>query len=376
MKRCSKCILPETYAGINFDENGVCNYCNDWQAPQYEDESKLVDLIKSHKGNSKYDCAIGFSGGRDSTYLMYYASKILKLKVIGFAIDNGYMSPESVQNIKTLADKLQVDVVFRKHDYLKRAFPYNLKTWLAKPDPAMILALCNGCRYGYSKLIYELMHEYGCRVYMDGSVNLEKGHYKTQLLSLKPTSKSKMVLYLGGILHLIKNPQWILKPFNTYIFYNDFASFMGKKYKKMLEKKGILYISPFNQYIKWNEKTINDVLENELDWIKNKRSTSTWRTDCVLAPLKLHFSLNTMDYTDKTVMLSALIRDGQITREEALERLEKENKSSVELVNEALKTADISYEEMEKAIEMVEKSNLPEKVNTKFWDEFILSKYI
>jgi hypothetical protein len=29
LKRCTKCILPETFPGIEFDENDVCNYCQD-----------------------------------------------------------------------------------------------------------------------------------------------------------------------------------------------------------------------------------------------------------------------------------------------------------------------------------------------------------
>jgi len=345
MKRCKRCILPETYAGLTFDHKGICNYCKAWKDPQYEGEGKLIELIKSMRANSKYDCAIGFSGGRDSTYLLYYASKILKLKVIAFTIDNGFMSKEAIRNVHNIVQKMQVDHVIQSHDYLKKAFPKNIRTWLKKPDPAMLIALCNGCRYGYSKGIYQLMKKHGCNVYLDGNNPFELNPYKTKLLSMKPSSNSKIYLFFGAMAHIFRNLSWVTNPYNAYVFYSDFMSYIGKKYKKKMEKEGMLYISPFLNYIKWEEKNMEYVLDKELNWENKDRGTSSWRTDCQIAPLKLHLCKKSLDYSDKDALFSALIRDKQISREEALARIDSDNRTSLKDINEFLKKFDLSIDE-------------------------------
>jgi len=81
MKICTKCVMPSTKPDLHFDENGVCDACNsqddknnniDWE----QREKEFLELIKKHKINSDYDCVIGVSGGKDSTYQVI---KVLEL---------------------------------------------------------------------------------------------------------------------------------------------------------------------------------------------------------------------------------------------------------------------------------------------------------
>ncbi|WP_291949925.1 N-acetyl sugar amidotransferase [Campylobacter sp.] len=73
MKFCKKCVMPDTKPDLHFDENGVCDACNsqidkneniNWQARKKE----FLELIKKYKKHSVYDCVIGVSGGKDSTF--------------------------------------------------------------------------------------------------------------------------------------------------------------------------------------------------------------------------------------------------------------------------------------------------------------------
>ena len=82
---CKKCIIDTTVAGARFDENGECNFCKlhsklEKQYPLNEEGgrtiSRIVEKIKSGEKNKKYDCVIGVSGGRDSTYTLYLAKKL------------------------------------------------------------------------------------------------------------------------------------------------------------------------------------------------------------------------------------------------------------------------------------------------------------
>ena len=70
MKRCTRCILPETFLGIEFDENGVCNYCLDYEPMKVYGEEAFEAVLSEYRNNgAKYDCLVPISGGRDSSYL-------------------------------------------------------------------------------------------------------------------------------------------------------------------------------------------------------------------------------------------------------------------------------------------------------------------
>ncbi|MBW2026293.1 MAG: hypothetical protein JRI90_13095 [Deltaproteobacteria bacterium] len=72
LKICSRCILPETFPGIKFDDQGICNYCRKEQkALQKSVEKKaqyrrrLDDLINDIKGKAPlYDAVMAYSGGK------------------------------------------------------------------------------------------------------------------------------------------------------------------------------------------------------------------------------------------------------------------------------------------------------------------------
>lgn len=85
MKVCSKCVIPETVDTVTYDENGVCSVCRqidyrdekiDWQ----ERRRQLDELIDPYRGKGFYDCIIPFSGGKDSTYQLWFAVRELGLK--------------------------------------------------------------------------------------------------------------------------------------------------------------------------------------------------------------------------------------------------------------------------------------------------------
>jgi len=90
MKYCIKCVQPDTRPGIYFDENGVCGACLyeedvekniDWSKRENELE-EIADWAKKEKNkrNCIYDCVIGVSGGKDSTFQALYSRDKLGLK--------------------------------------------------------------------------------------------------------------------------------------------------------------------------------------------------------------------------------------------------------------------------------------------------------
>ena len=108
MLRCKNCILPNKYPYINFDENGICNYCNSYRPNKYmgiDALNELVDKIKSEK--RKYDCLVGLSGGRDSSYLAYKLVKELNMNVLAYSYNNGSMTESARENVKKNIRKIR-----------------------------------------------------------------------------------------------------------------------------------------------------------------------------------------------------------------------------------------------------------------------------
>ena len=80
MKRCINCNLPETHETISFDDKGICNICNNYKLKRSKIDwslrkKDLDKLIQDHKGKLDYDCIVPFSGGKDSTWTVYYLVK-------------------------------------------------------------------------------------------------------------------------------------------------------------------------------------------------------------------------------------------------------------------------------------------------------------
>ena len=114
MKVCNKCLLPETHESIYFDSDGVCSVCKnreyrdqsiDWQSKK----SQLIHLVNMNKGNSDYDCILPFSGGKDSTFTLFYAVRELKLKPLVVSFDHGFFRPTMISNRTKVVESLGVD---------------------------------------------------------------------------------------------------------------------------------------------------------------------------------------------------------------------------------------------------------------------------
>ena len=116
---CNRCLSNQTIQSINLDSNNICQFCkiHDEMNNEYplneNSEKKLFEITKKIKkkgSNSKYDCVVGVSGGRDSTFLLYYIKKILKLRPLAVHYDNGFDSDTSVSNILNICQILNVDL--------------------------------------------------------------------------------------------------------------------------------------------------------------------------------------------------------------------------------------------------------------------------
>ena len=352
MKRCTKCILPDNYPGITFNEEGICNYCITYKERKYHKSEILKEKIDSFLKNKKdrnknYDCVLALSGGRDSSYILYYLVKVLNLRVLAYSVDHGFIPEQTKLNMKNMTDILNVKLVIEEHDYLKKCLKHHILSWMHKPSPAMVGTLCTGCRYNMFSGIRNFTKKNKISLIILGHHPFETNPYKFDIMKINPNSSSRKsyLFILGYLSQIIRNPKWILNPTCLIEQIKEFYNY----YPIKIKKSGILTIAPFNSYIRWDEKEVISTIKNKLNWKEYPNIESTSRGDCDIALLKLYLYKKTLGFNDKDDDLSSLIRLGQISREEALERLKKEEIPE-EVIKEIFDKLGLNYSDLKSAL--------------------------
>lgn len=118
-KTCSQCIYDEDTPGIQFDDQGVCNYCKMIEdlKKQYKtgtDEGiseimRIIDRIKKYGKGKEYDCVVGVSGGTDSSFMLAKAVE-WGLRPLAVHYDNTWNTAIATENIRKVTQKLGVDL--------------------------------------------------------------------------------------------------------------------------------------------------------------------------------------------------------------------------------------------------------------------------
>ncbi len=114
LKRCTRCLLPETQETIIFDAEGICNVCRQHEYKKTsinweEREKEFVEIIEQYRGKGQYDCIIPFSGGKDSTFTAYQLVRKYNVKPLIVTFDHGFMRPTMLKNVERVVKQLGVD---------------------------------------------------------------------------------------------------------------------------------------------------------------------------------------------------------------------------------------------------------------------------
>jgi hypothetical protein len=141
-KRCVKCLLPENYPSVDFNEDRVCSYCLGRQHFGVEADPQVRPLmaqkeklradferaIEAARGQAEYDCLVPLSGGKDSTYLAHLLKNEYGLRILTLTVDTGLMSPLAKPNVARVAARLNVDhiMVAPKPEFFKKLYRYFL----------------------------------------------------------------------------------------------------------------------------------------------------------------------------------------------------------------------------------------------------------
>lgn len=327
LRRCTKCILPETMPYIRFDEAGVCNYCHNYKPRNkprpVEEIFKLVEPYRRAHGD---DCIVPFSGGRDSCYGLHLIAKELKMKPITYTYDWGMVTDLGRRNISRMCARMGTENIIVADDIAlkRRNIAMNLTAWLKSPHLGMVSILTAGDKH-FFRHVKTVQQQTGISLNLWGVNPLEVTHFKAGFLGVPPDFEEERVYSHGAMKQL--RYQWLRVKamsqspgyFNTSLW-----DTLSGEYYRSFDKK-IDYYHIFD-YWRWDEKTIDDTLLNEYDWERAPDTSTTWRIGDGTAAIYNYIYYTVAGFSEHDTFRSNQIREGDLTREKALVLVDDENR--------------------------------------------------
>jgi N-acetyl sugar amidotransferase len=262
LRRCVKCGLPETYETIEYDSQGVCNICRGAQHKQqsidWAERKRVLDqLIEKYRGKSAYDCIVPFSGGKDSTFQLYYLMKEYKLKPLVVRFNHGFMRQVIQDNSQRTFKKLGVDVLeFTPNWHIVKRLM--LESFKRKTD------FCWHCHTGIYSYPLRVALMYKVPLVFWGEPQSEITAYYDYLndeIEYEDDKKFNMLRTLGitaedmhGMIHTEKDPV-------------DIRDLTPYTFPDVKELKALRYCSvPLGSFIPWDYTTNTEIIKRELGW--------------------------------------------------------------------------------------------------------------
>lgn len=309
---CKKCVLPASPPEITIDESGICNICRAHEAAARAKEpppleSDFVKIMDKHRGKHPYDCLVMCSGGKDSTASLYYMKRRYKLRPLAFMFDHGFETEDAVRNVKNAVERLDVDFLSFRSTFMHDIFSKILKT-------GSQAVICHLCSIWYMDLTYRMAERFDIPVIIAGWT---KGQSTRQPVMSKCACNISEPEYkrMG-----LATREFIDKHLKTDPRYKDFPPSMEEAVARAQKRHKSLVLSP-HWFLPIEADEYVETIKKELGWDYPALSYPAKSTNCLLNFISVHNSIKHYGYTHYHVELSKMIRDGIITRDEALELL-------------------------------------------------------
>lgn len=333
---CTRCIFDKTLPNISFNGEGVCNYCLQIEelSERFPNDEQggiqlqaIVDRIKKSGKGKKYDAIIGVSGGCDSSYLMHLMKVKYGLRLLAVHFDNTWNSTIATENIHAMTDALDIDL----YTYVVDATEF---------DDLVLSFLKSGVRdietptdIGLATTMNIAAEKYGVKYKIDGH-------------SFRTEGSAPM----GWIYMDAKYIQSVHNEFGTVPMKTFPNLWLYKQLKWMLFGR-IESIRPL-YYLQYDKEAAKDMLHKDYGWkwygghhLENRTASffhsyffpTRWQSDFRIAGY------------------SAYCREGDMSREEALDLMKEQPHIEDGLVEYYKKRLNLSDQEFDRLM------NLPKK---------------
>lgn len=308
---CKRCVLPENFPGVVFDNNGVCNHCRNFIGEaalierKKECEQKFLRLIDQYGGQGEYDVLMCFSGGKDSTYTLDLFKSRYNLNVLALTFDNGFISPSAMENMKNVSERIDVDhMIFKiRFGILKQIFSAAATTELyPKKTLERASTICTSCigfvKFAALKIAQEKGIPFIGYGWSPGQAPIQSSIMKNNPAMIRMTQR---IVY-EPMLRIVGED---IKPY--FLGEEYFAN--GKEFSHNIHPLA---------FLKYDEAMIFERIK-KLGWIKPD-DTDPNSTNCLLNAYANEVHENKFGYNPYVFEIAKMVREGILIREEGMKK--------------------------------------------------------
>jgi N-acetyl sugar amidotransferase len=338
-KICNRCILDTTVTDIWFDEFGECKYCKIHdelekahplgQSLKIKLGARIEKIKKAGKGK-RYDTIVGISGGRDSTYTLLKA-KELGLRPLAVHFDNGWNTEISVRNIKNACNILDVELYTVVADW--EEFKDLQVSFLKSSTPDADIPT----DYAIYSVLYDIASKEGVKYILNGHSFRTEGTSPISWSYMDPLYVNDVHSKLGKIKRITSFPHMSVTKLQYFIWIKGIREF------RLME------------FMDYNKKKVDAILKEKLNWEyyggHHHENHYTKFFQSYYLPTKFNID-------KRKTELSAMIRSGQISRDNALKEIKYSSYPfEQETVDYAINKLGISKVQWQEIMEMPIKSH-------------------
>jgi N-acetyl sugar amidotransferase len=336
-QRCTRCIMDTTVPGITFDTKGECNFCEVHnhmddafplgEAGRLKVQEIAADIKRIGRGK-KYDCVLGVSGGRDSSFTLWYCVVKLGLRPLAVHFNDGFGNPVAGENMVKACQKLGVEMRtitsdWRESKDLKIAF---LKA--STPD------MEEGTDVGIATALYGVAAKEGIQRIIIGQ------SFRTE--GIAPLTWN----YLDGKYLKAVHKRFGTVPLRPWKaddpgFHLDIPQMFYYAFVRRIKTVTLLY------HVDYVRADVDQLLEKELAWV----NPGAHYFDDLYQSVIYYLNRTKFNIDRRLFNYSALVRSGQMPRETALEKVKHINGIEDEkVINLCIKRLGLTREEFEQIV--------------------------
>lgn len=347
---CQKCIIPDSYPKVTIDEDGICTLCKIHEkSPRFAraplGKDKLLEKLTS-KETDTYDCVVPVSGGKDSTYALFYVVKELGLKPLAVSADSGFVVDSAMENIEKICERLSVDLVVHKARFRRHITKEALHIWKNRGE---FFSPCPPCETNNRSVVINEAVKRGIRFVVWGATDFEDDP-STFFNVDSPTFRERFGKQIDvSNMRLHRRMRHRLRGIGTYLIFETLKSDLPikRKTKAILHVLCYLYYMIRNNldvrvpegwrrllplvhtsfegenvdtiylfdYIPYNPPKQMETLKKEVGWEATYGKEA--KLDCELHSIPAYQGLKNTGISSDGFTFSVLVRYGIMSREEA-----------------------------------------------------------
>jgi len=337
LQYCTRCCMPETTEGIEFDEMGICKACQsseqkihiDWV--KREKELRKILMYYKKRSGSNYDCIVPISGGKDSTFQLHVICKVYGMKPLAVTFSHNWYSPVGKQNLENALEKFNVDhIMFTPNRALVNK--------LARKSLFLIGDSCWHCHAGVGAFPLQAAVKFNIPLIVWGESIAESSGRATHYKPVHQYDRDYFIAVSAKVRPLGMVGDGITK--------KDMFPFTFPTPAE-IKKVGVFGIHLGN-YIFWDDERQTEFVRREYGW-KEDTIEGTYKryksAECIMPGVHDYTKYLKRGYGRATDHVSQDVRAGLLTREEAFKLVRKIDPKKPKILKYYLKITGLSEKE-------------------------------